>query len=538
MNKKLNIINDCTGMYDNEIIETIMQSREIDDVDNFLDPTLENYMLPLGDLKNIDKAVSIILNGLKNGDLFGVYADVDLDGVSATSIMVNYLRTLGIEPIVYCNKGKEHGVNNYNLNKILEDQINILIIVDSLDRTIDNYKILKENNINTLVLDHHSIDPEIPYSDYITLVSSQNDYENPNLCGAGVTWKVTVALDEAIGTYESANLLSLAMAGTCGDMMDLSKNSMENRAIVNEGLKNVTSEALQRIGGGFEWNSKTISFGVAPKVNSCMRMSKNEYALNAFLSDDEKEMKKYVKLLSKCKDEQNAEIDKLYDDAIEQCERQKDNNAIYVIIETDLGIAGLLCNKLMYVYKKPVFCLKEEKYGYSGSCRSVGCGNFLEICNNTGLGKFAGHDEAFGVVSIKYDDFNVFRQIIEEQLSEIEFSTEIDIDAQINIGDVNNNLIDMIKSIDRISGMNFPSLCFLIEIDDYHVEKVSKDKHLCIRTDNMLFIKWNFNDDELYKRLEEAELFQEPIRCWGNLDGSFVYGTYNKMILDDFEIVE
>lgn len=74
MKKKLKIKNDCRGMWANEIIDTIMESRGVEDVSDFINPRLD-HLLPLDDLKNVDKAADIILGGVKRGDLFGIYAD-------------------------------------------------------------------------------------------------------------------------------------------------------------------------------------------------------------------------------------------------------------------------------------------------------------------------------------------------------------------------------------------------------------------------------------------------------------------------------
>lgn len=76
MQKIVNVKNDCRGMFNEEIIDTIFENRGIKNRENFMNPTLEEHMLPLDDLKNINKAVDIVLGGLKRGDLFGVYADV------------------------------------------------------------------------------------------------------------------------------------------------------------------------------------------------------------------------------------------------------------------------------------------------------------------------------------------------------------------------------------------------------------------------------------------------------------------------------
>lgn len=76
MEKKLNVKNDCRGLWPQDIINIVLESRGIKDAEEFLNPSLEKYLLPLEDLKNIDKAVDIILNAMERGDRVGVYADV------------------------------------------------------------------------------------------------------------------------------------------------------------------------------------------------------------------------------------------------------------------------------------------------------------------------------------------------------------------------------------------------------------------------------------------------------------------------------
>ena len=76
MKKKLNVKSNCVGMFPQEIIEAIMESRGVKDIDEFLNPSLEKHLLPLDDLKNVEEATDIIIGGLKRGDLFGIYADV------------------------------------------------------------------------------------------------------------------------------------------------------------------------------------------------------------------------------------------------------------------------------------------------------------------------------------------------------------------------------------------------------------------------------------------------------------------------------
>lgn len=445
--------------------------------------------------------------------------------------MARYLECFDVKPYLYINEGKIHGVTDYNIEKILADKVQTLIIVDSLDSDVDNYKKIYENNIQIVVADHHTVNQDIPYGDYVTLVSSDVDYSD-DLCGCGVTWSICRKIDEKLGTNDALYLTDLVANATVADMVSLDENNMQNRAIVNYGLSKICNPALLRIGGNYEWNTKTIAFGVAPRVNSCNRLNKNETPLYAFLSDDEVEIKKYAKLLDKCKEEQNIEVQRLYEEAIEQCSSQSEYKMLVVFTEPKYAINGVLANKLLGVYGKPILCLTKNGDTYGGSMRAVGVENFRQILEDTGLCEAHGHNSASGCF-IKVKDFDAFRSKIEEALKDIEFVSETIVDAQIDVWDVDNTLIEEVKKIDRLSGQGFSSLKFLIEIDDFTVEKLSKGKHLGIRAANMLFIKWNFNDDELYERLEDAAMCGDTIKCIGSLEGSFVYKTFNKMILDD-----
>lgn len=76
MQKKINVVNDCRGYFSQETTETILESRGIKDVDEFLNPSLYKNLRPLDDLKNINEAADIIIEAMKRGDLIGIYADV------------------------------------------------------------------------------------------------------------------------------------------------------------------------------------------------------------------------------------------------------------------------------------------------------------------------------------------------------------------------------------------------------------------------------------------------------------------------------
>ena len=533
MKKKLNVKNDCSGMFSEEIIETILESRGVKDPEHFLNPTAKD-ILPYEAMYKITDAAKIVCDGISNGKKFYVNIDSDTDGVSSGAIIVRYLRALGCNVDWHVSIGKTHGTSDELLDKLETSKPDILIIVDSLDSDITNYIKIKNMGIKTIVLDHHIVEPEIPYDDYVCLVSSNRYYPNPELSGSGTVWKFVKYLDLILGTIEADDLIDLAACGIVSDMMDMSDKHMENRALVSFGLQNLQNPAMKKIIGGYEYNSNSYSYSVAPLINASCRYNKNEDAVKAFLADDNKEVLKYIRVLKDCKDKQTEEIADMMPDVIQQAEEQLDKKMIVIIIETDSGIYGLLANQMLSKYKRPIMVLKEGYAGYSGSCRSIGCGNFKAICDDTGLGLFGGHEEAFGVVNIYYNDFDAFREAIETKLSNIEFETEVDIDVSLELGDISKDLVAKLKELDKISGNGFKPIRGLIRVDNYEASTMSKGKHLVVSPNSWFkFIKWN-SGESMLEEMEDHAMFGDELGFVGTFDMGFLGRDFSiRMIVDD-----
>ena len=317
MTKIYKILNDCRGMYEQDIFDTIIAQRHIDNPERFFNPT-EDDLLPLDSLKNIDKAFLRVEKALQNDENIAILADTDTDGITSGAIITRYLKNFTSNVVTFIDEGKQHGLIGQDLKKFLS--FDLLIIVDSLDKNTSQYEKLKQSGVDIIILDHHSINPKIPYDDVSILVSSQRDYNNPQLSGAGVTWKFCKYFDTIYGTTYADELVDLAACGIVADMMDMTV--MENRYIVSKGLECIYNLALKKIVGGFEFNSTAISFSVAPIINASNRMNQNDIAMKAFLEDDNKQVLAYIKQLKKCKEDQNNEVSKLLPGIIEQCENQ------------------------------------------------------------------------------------------------------------------------------------------------------------------------------------------------------------------------
>lgn len=532
--KNYNILADCRGMYEQEIIDIILENRGIKDVEHFLNPREED-LLPLDSLMRIDDARQIIENGLDNNKNFGVHWDVDTDGVSSGTIMTRYLRNYTDRVSSYINAGKSHGLIEQDLEQF--NGVDILIVVDSLDKDTSQYEKLHNRGIQIIVLDHHAIDTNVDYDKFVTLVSSQRNYDNLSLSGAGVVWKFCKYLDEYFMNDYADEYVDLAACGILADVCDVSEDNKENRYIVNEGLKNLKNPAIKKIVGSYEFNSKAILFSVAPLINACCRIGRNNVAMQLFLSDENKEVLALKKQLEECKEIQTNELERILPSVYEDFDSQN-GEVLYTFIDTEYGIGGVIGNKCLDIYNKPMFILKDCEDKYCGSMRSVGYGDFMELCNNTELAVLHGHEQASGI-EIEKDKFEEFISMVNQQLSNMEQTTsdEIDVDCEINIEDITRTLVHKVKEINKISGAGFKPITFkVVNIDEYGIGSFKQGKHLVITpTDNIQLIEWNTKAD--YDELEDDALMNEPIEVIGELDSGFFARKYMlKVIISDLEV--
>lgn len=478
---------------DLEIIDAVLYERGIDDISGFLKPTSDD-LISFDEMKGLEEAYQIIDDAITMGEKFLVLADVDADGCCSNAIITKYLRKCGADVECIINDGKIHGAEHLDLS--LLDDIDVMIIVDSLNNDPEVYKRILNTGTRLVVFDHHLPEQRLfdANLDFV-LVTSAKDYPNEFLSGAGVCMKYVLYADEMNLTDYSDDLWVYAAIGLIADMSDMSVP--ENRYIAHRGLAQFKNPMVKKMIGTYAFDSQSVSFSIGPLVNAAMRMHENEKAMNVFLADDEDEINELVKDLKNCKEEQNEVVAELLDGLLEQGEAQLDRKCMFFILEndTEAEITGLIGNKLLAMYQRPLFILKQRDGQYAGSMRSVGTENFLEIANGTGLCLCQGHPNAAGAF-INEDKFEQFKEVIEEELKDIEFSIKIEADIELLPSQINENLIKQLNAINRISGTGFPPVKVLVRTNNYEVSTFSSKKHLKVIDEEtgMLIVKWNCMD--------------------------------------------
>ena len=544
MEKKWVVKHDCRGMETGEIIDTILADRGVEDIMPLLYPN-EDCLIPFEKMRNIDRAAQIITRNIENDGGFFVHFDTDTDGVSAGSIAVRWLKQHTDRVSYGINQGKEHGIANFD-QSLLKD-VDVLWIVDSIETKMFPYEqILANWDGQIIITDHHlvskSMQKQMERTGQITLVSSAVDYPNPALSGSATTWKLCAYMDWLELDDYSDDLVDLASTGLVADMCDVGVESPENRYICYKGFCNQVNPALKKINGSYEFNSQAVSFGIAPLVNASNRMNENEKAVELFLSEESKEITRLVNDLKSCKEYQNLEIADLMPILEEQAAVQMDKKVMFFFVETNAEVKGLIGNKLLEKYQRPVIVLSNritvneetgevERHEYFGSSRAVGVTDFKKYVDNTGLVGSGGHENAFGLW-FDAEVLEEFQNALEDALKDVEFVQETTVDIQINQEQITDDLIKQLKMLNRISGQGWPQISVMVSgITDYGVGQMSGGKHLKLIADEgkLLYIKWNFSGD--------WDQFDGPVSAIGTLDNGFFGRTYyRQLIMNDFMV--
>lgn len=535
MNKTIKVLYDGRDKKRNEIIDNILKNRGIDDEIIFLTSSEED-LIPLEQMENIDNAFNIVWNGITNNKRFLIHSDVDVDGATSCAIMYRYLSNYTKNIKTTINKGKKHGISDYDLDNLKD--VDIMIIVDSINNDYSDYKRILDANTEIVILDHHIIPDDIKDKDLCIVSSAEQNYPNHHLSGAGVVWKFCKYIDSLTLNDYADSLTDLAMTGIISDMCDIT--TPENKYICKKGLSNINNKGIQAISKGYKLDGQTISYSIAPLINATMRMNKNEIANQFFMTDSNTEIALILNEMQQAKEEQNQIVEDIINNLSDKDITEYDK-FVTIIINSDYSISGLVGNKMLEKYQKPILVLSpnviaDEETGevkesyYSGSVRAIGVEDFRKICNDTKLVDYAeGHELAFGI-KISVDNYDKFIGKLLEIMKDVEFINEKKIDCQLEIHQITKDLIDDIERLSILTGEGFKPILFKINIENYTIT-ILKNKHLKLTCGDIDFLKWNDNNINIYEN--------KKISVIGSLSKNKFKGKIAKqVIIDDIIIKE
>ena len=457
------------------VIARIIRNRDItgdEAIEEYLNGTLAD--IPSWKLlKDIDKAVEIISGKIDAGTKMRIIGDYDIDGVTATYILLKGFKRLGANVDTYIpdRVADGYGIHDHLIKKAMEDGIDTIVTCDNGISASSQITYAKELGMTVVVTDHH----EVPFTDteegrtYILppadaiINPKQADctYPNKNICGAVVAMKLVFALYEKyrLPEEEKEDFLEPAAIATVGDIMDLQG---ENRILVKEGLarlpftKNKGLKALIRAIGleDQKITSYDIGFRLGPCINASGRLDTAMRSLALLQSEDEEEAAKLAGDLKALNDSRKALTEKGTEKAyklIESSNLKNDRVMVVFLPECHESLAGIIAGRIREKYHKHTFVITRGEQYLKGSGRSTENYSMYEelvICDSL-LVQYGGHPMAAGL-SIEEENVEKFRQTLNDNctLTEEDMIPKIVIDVPMPISYINEELVEQLSILE------------------------------------------------------------------------------------------
>lgn len=481
----------------------ILTERNINSVEQakkFLYPSLSD----LGDpflMSGMKEAVDRI-NAVSPEEVIVVYGDYDVDGISATTILIKCLRLMGKTAYaVIPERSDGYGLSEAVIERALEEFCpDLLITVDCGISAVNEVEYLQDLGVDVIVTDHHEIPDTLPDC---TIISCKldDDYKFNGLCGAGVAYNLSRAL---IGDKADEFLDMVALA-TMADSMPLIG---ENRILVTEGLKRIRQgkciaaiKSLLKNANVKEITATSLSYSVAPRVNAAGRMGNANVALSAFLSEDEYEVGVFTEQLNQFNAKRQNDCEELYKSAKNKLSNKSPLMKVNVLYDKkwNTGLVGIVAARIAEETGKPTILFTESDGVWHGSARSNNSINIFEALKYATKysENFGGHAQAAGV-TVRYENFTDFENALDEYVSKTcdisDFTSVVYVDEIVK----EPITIGYVEELEKLEpcGVENPRPLFAEYVGNAYATPLKYGSpHLSLKTNNFDFIYFNGVDD-------------------------------------------
>ena len=445
-------------------------------------------------MQGMPAAVERIRRAIGQKEAVAVYGDYDVDGITATCLLTDYLRGKGLRCVGYIPDRNEegYGLNCAALDSLRADGVTLLITVDCGITAVEEAKYTKRIGMDMIVTDHHECKPgSLP--DTLAVIDCKqegNRYPNPDLCGVGVALKLVCACegDDAAMLERYADLVAV---GTVADVMPLVG---ENRFLVRQGLEKLVHNprpgfaAMLREAGvdPDRITASSIGFSLAPRLNAAGRLGQATRAAELLMATEPDKAAALAAELCELNRQRQSIETEIWKDALHQLEgRHPDEPIVLASDRWHQGVIGIAASRLAEQFSLPAImvCLNGD-HG-KGSCRRYGGFNLFEAlsaCSRHLLG-FGGHALAAGM-TISRDKLNDFRAALAAYYRANRPKPVPDVNCDLLIRDPSLLTLENVRELDRLEPFGNanpkPVFCFsdaLLESAD----QVGGGRHLKVR---------------------------------------------------------
>ena len=492
-------------------------------------------------LPDMEKAVARLKQAREQGEKIVIYGDYDIDGLSATALLLDAFGKFGFEDVdaFIPNRFVEgYGMTMGAVDKVRDMGADLIVTVDTGSLCHAEIAYAASLGIDTVVTDHHNVAETPPPS--VAAVNpkfSGHTYPFRDLCGAGVAFKLVQALQTELDGlpdgYEKW-LLDLVALGTVCDIVTLVD---ENRANVYWGLEVLKKQqrpglkALMAVAGiePGQVNARHLGFGLGPRMNAAGRLETAQYALDMLTASDGLEALEASEKLEELNIKRRSIQDEIFDEACQQADNMADDRVLVVNSGNwNHGVIGIVASKLVEKYKKPVFIIGERGDEATGSARSFGDFSAADAVRAADdiIIKGGGHGAAAGV-TLETEKIGYFRRRVNEFYDSLQLTNQeryllpkVDVEID-DFSEINEELVENLAKMEPFGNGNPEPILKITRASVLSVRRIGADgQHvkLSLRDKNGKVLQMlAFNAPEEFFREpgdEMAAWFQPTVNEW------------------------
>ncbi|MBT3321915.1 MAG: single-stranded-DNA-specific exonuclease RecJ [Anaerolineae bacterium] len=418
-------------------------------------------------LKDMDVAIERIIQAIDGSEKVVIYGDYDVDGVTSSALLVELLRSFGVDVDAYIpDRFKEgYGINIDALDGFVEKEIDLVISVDCGIRAIAPAEYARKIKLDLIVTDHHHPGAVLPNAlAVIDPKREDDDYAQKMLAGVGIAYKIAEALMEKVGEESSLAsaepLLDLVALGTVADLAPLEG---ENHRFVRRGLRimrHAQRQGLVSLAGVAGVNIKEVSamnigFGLGPRLNAAGRLYS---ALSAYELLMEKDLHRAGEMAQELENinRERQSLTRTIQDQAEIIALAADKDAFLLFAaspEFNPGVVGLAASRLADSYYRPAIVGQVKEETTVCSCRSIAEFHITDALDECAefLVKHGGHAAAAGF-TIRNENVGAFlkkmREIAERKLADVDLNPVLVADMEVPLSDLSFEMLEHLNYLE------------------------------------------------------------------------------------------
>lgn len=444
------------------------------EMDKFLSPGLR-YLHPLDKWPGIEAGAALILAAIEDKRKIAVWGDYDVDGITATALVKDFMASRGVEVAHYIPDRLDfgYGLHESGIRQLADEGVGLLLTVDCGIASVEEIREAKRLGMTVIITDHHLPGQDLPCADVIVNPKLAG-WPTPNLAGVGVAFLLMGAVNRLLpgSPADIRDFLDLVALGTIADVVPLDE---QNRIMVKNGLLLIKEgrrpgiQALKEISGlapDENVGTGAIGFALAPRINAAGRIGDPDLAVRLLLEKDPDNAMQLARKLDKLNAKRKLEEQRILEEAITQAESQLHLPGLVLHSEHwHSGIIGIVASRIVERFHRPCLILTKENGIFKGSGRSTPSFDLYQAllsCKQC-LYKFGGHRQAAG---LKLEPFqlanlkNLFAWAVEEQLGTNPAPPVLELDAELPFALITATLL---KELDLLQpyGQGNPRPIFL-----------------------------------------------------------------------------